>query len=517
MQTRGWMRLHERDNVAVRVAEAAAPVGEALEPGPPDAAVILKASIPRGHKVALTPIAKGQAVVKFAQLIGVATSDIAPGEHVHTHNLAMPPAETITSLSPELPANRTSGPLKPELPQTFQGFARESGRAGVRNYVVVAATVNCSATVVKAICRHFLGRDLGQKELHGVIPVSHASGCAQAIGGLGYEVLNRTLAGWLFHPNVVGAVVIGLGCEGTTLKSILASKQAAGRKGDLLLEQLNIQDVGGTAEAIAQGIAAVERLLVKLPRFHRTELPVSHLNLALNCGGSDGLSGLTANPALGVVSDWLVSSGGTVALAEIPECHGAEGLLYQRSRSEAVRARLKSVFDWWESYAARHQVNLNNNLAPGNIQGGITTIIEKSLGAVAKGGSSTVNEVVEYAEPITQSGLVLMNTPGFDPVSVTGLVAGGSTLVAFTTGRGSVYGCAIAPTLKIATNSALFRRMSGDMDVDAGKAVEDGTLVPVAEALYRRVVEVASGRKTASEALGLGWEEFTPWLLAETL
>ena len=486
--------LDRRDNVGVVVAAG----------GP----------IKVGHKIAVSTILAGTPVVKFGHVIGVASQNIAAGEHVHVHNVVMPPQALIRG---DAEAVHAAAPIQAGLPDTFQGYLRDNKTAGVRNYVLVVASVNCSATVVKAVCRHFLGKDLAAIGVDGVVPVCHASGCAQAVGGESYQVLNRTLAGWVFHPNVVGAVVIGLGCEGTTFKSILETKRTSGLDSEIPLETLNIQDVGGTAETIAEAIRRVEKVLSSLPRFARQELPVSHLGLALNCGGSDAFSALTANPALGLASDVLVSKGGMVALAEIPECHGAEDLLYRRAASDQVRRKLDTVFAWWQDYAARQKVTLNANLAPGNIEGGITTIIEKSLGAVAKGGTSPLTQVVDYAERITQKGFTLMNTPGFDPVSVTGLVAGGCQLVAFTTGRGSVYGCSIAPTIKIATRTELFERMRGDMDIDAGKALATGSVDQVAADIYRLAVSAASGVKTCSETLGLGWEEFTPWPIGETL
>lgn len=499
-----WLRLHPSDNVAVVVDPAGLSPGELVD------GVTLRDALSTGHKFSRGPIPRGAPVVKFGHVIGVASRDIGAGCHVHVDNVEMPPAELLRG-SEETHHERARDSA--ELPTTFMGYRRARGRAGTRNYVVVVSSVNCSATVVKAVCRHFLGRP----GIDGVVPVTHTAGCAQAIGGLGYQVLNRTLAGWIFHPNVVGAVVIGLGCEGTTFKSILAAHQTAPDAAEIPLETLNIQDVGGTAACIAQGIEAVERVLARLPKFEREELPVSEIGIALNCGGSDAFSSLTANPVLGIVSDLLVQRGGMVALAEIPECHGCEEMLAARASDEGVRARLADTFEWWNGYAARHQVGLNNNLAAGNIAGGITTIVEKSLGAVAKGGHSPLTEVVEYAEPIREKGFVLMNTPGFDPVSVTGLVAGGCNVVTFTTGRGSVYGCSIAPTVKIATTSGLYRRMRGDMDFDAGRALTGATIEELGEALYRDVVAVASGRRTTSEELGLGWEEFVPWPIAETL
>ncbi|MEO8502788.1 MAG: altronate dehydratase family protein [Acidobacteriota bacterium] len=488
-----------------------------LNPSDNVGVVVVEGPIKIGHKVALRALSAGAPVIKFGHVIGVATREIAAGEHVHTHNLRMPSAEQILGDHTNDETAATGGLRWTGLPTTFRGYARADGSVGVRNYVLVVASVNCSATVVKAVCRQFLGRDLSARGIDGVVPVCNAAGCAQAIGGEYHGLLNRTLAGWVFHPNVVGAVIIGLGCEGTTHRSILHAKETMGLVRDIPLDAFSIQQVGGTAQAIAAGVERVERLVEDLPVFERQTLPVSHLGIALNCGGSDAFSSLTANPALGLTSDMLVANGAMVALAEIPECHGAEDLLYRRAASPTVRENLDRVFAWWRDYATRQNVSLNDNLAPGNLEGGISTIVEKSLGAVTKGGTSPLTQVVDYAEPITAKGFTLMNTPGFDPVSVTGLVAGGCQLVAFTTGRGSVYGCAIAPTVKIATRTALFDRMRGDMDVDAGRVLSSGSTAPVAEDIYRLLVDVASGRKTCSETLGLGWEEFSPWPVGETL
>lgn len=490
----------------VIVSDEGAAKGATLDvPGHPP--ITVGQDTPKGHKVAISPLAAGAPVIKLGGAIGVATRAIGAGEHVHVHNVAMPSeTESFTHEKGPPPARYSA-----VLPTHFDGYRRTNGRAGTRNMIVVAASVNCSATVVKAICQHFRGRDLG---VDGVVPLTHAQGCAQAIGGAGHSTLNRTLAGSIFHPNVVGAVIVGLGCEGTTASTILAARPADAS--DIPIETLGIQETGGTAAAIRAGVAAVERVLGRLPPFAREPVPVSEITLALNCGGSDAFSAITANPALGVASDLLVERGATVALAEIPECHGAERLLFARCRSDRERTRLRELFAWWHDHANKHGVELNENLAPGNISGGITTIIEKSLGALAKAGSSELSMVVGYAEPIAEHGFVLMNTPGFDPVSVTGLVAGGSNIVAFTTGRGSVYGCAIAPTVKIATTSSLFARMREDMDFDAGRALTEG-VESVGVELFRALVEVASGRTTRSEEVGLGWEEFAPWPIGETL
>jgi altronate dehydratase len=457
----------------------------------------------------MRPIAVGEHVVKYGQVIALATASIPAGAHVHVHNVRnLAPGEAVP-----FTATKTAGPVGGEsLPDTFQGYLREDGAAGTRNYVAVVATVNCSATVVKGVCRRFEGH-IGRPDIDGVVPITHAHGCAQTIGGEGHATLNRTIAGWMLNPNVVGCVVIGLGCEGTTLATLRAYL------GDFQkpLYHFDIQKVGGTAEAIREGEALVRRLLTELPHFERRPLPVSQLKLALNCGGSDGFSSLTANPALGVAADLLVDRGASVVLAEIPECQGADDLLRARARTPDVVKKIDEVFDWWKAHAEVHQMDLNSNLSPGNIAGGISTIIEKSLGAMSKAGGSALVDVVGYSLPVTRSGFNLMNTPGYDPVSVTGLIAGGCQVVTFTTGRGSVYGSSIAPTIKVATNSELARRMAGDMDFNAGRAVEGATLAEVGRDLYRQIVSVASGERTKSETLGMGWEEFTPWPVGETL
>lgn len=476
---------------------------------------MVRTQVPRGHKLAVRALAAGEEILKYGWPIAVATCAIASGEHVHLHNATMPSGSAEGDAGP--PLVPSADPAWEELPSCFNGYRRAGGSAGTRNFVVVAASVNCAATVAKAICRRFADRDLSATGIHGVVPLTHGMGCAQAIGGAGYRLLNRTLAGSIFHPNVVGCLVVGLGCEGTTFDSILAERSHLGLRRDLPLERVGIQEAGGTEAAIGAGVHAIDRLLARLGPLRREPVPVAELRLALNCGGSDAFSGLTGNPSLGVASDILTSKGGSAVLAEVPECHGAEPLLFRRATEEAVRQGLREVFAWWKTHAAGHGVSLNDNLAPGNHAGGITTILEKSMGALAKAGTGPLTQVVGYAEPVTRPGFVLMNTPGFDPVSVTGLVAGGCNLVAFTTGRGSAYGCGIAPTLKVATTTALFQRMPGDMDLDAGPALLHGGPSAVGVEIYRRLVGIASGDTTCSERLGIGWEEFVPWAIGETL
>lgn len=471
-------------------------------------------AIPRGHKRAIKEIIKGEAIVKFGHSIGVAKKTIGVHEHVHTHNVDY----SINIDHRSVQSDVTSRQDFSQLPKTFLGFRRSSGNVGIRNYIVVAATVNCSATVVKRICQKIKNDFVVPAFIDDIVPITHSGGCAQAIGGLNYKVLNRTLAGWIFHSNVVGAIIVGLGCEGTTFDSVKESAISDQRfDAELPIELVGIQDSGGTNSAIGAGVQAYERLIQRVPPYQRTEESISHLNLALNCGGSDAFSSISANPLLGEVSDICCGLGAAVSLAEIPECHGAEALLKSRAANSDIQKKLDRLFTWWQEYALKNQVSLNNNLSPGNIEGGITTIIEKSLGAVTKGGRTLLKDVVDFAEPMRKKGFILMNTPGFDPVSVTGLVAGGSQIVAFTTGRGSVYGCSIAPTIKIATQSALFQRMCEDMDFDAGRVLAGSSFAEESATLYKFIIEVASGKRTKSELLGIGQEEFVPWSLGETL
>lgn len=481
--------------------------------------VLLKNSegVPLGHKVAIQDIPKGKSIIKFGHVIGIATELIPKGAHVHTHNVSyVEEQDHQESLHSKKHVNDLISSF--ENQSEFQGYLRKNGDAGIRNYIVVAATVNCSATVVKRICEQVRRQGFLPSFIDGIVPVTHQAGCAQAIGGLNYDVLNRTLSGWIYHPNVVGALVVGLGCEGTTWGSIQDSAKTDHRlRSDMPIYQMGIQNEGGTSAAIERGVQLIQKMISEIPVCERTALPLSHLKLALNCGGSDAFSSITANPLLGLVSDVLVQKKSTVVLAEIPECHGAEDLLRVRAKNDLVKKKLDDTFHWWKNYSEKNGVSLNCNLSPGNIRGGITTILEKSLGAVAKAGHSPLVDVVQYSEPIREQGFVLMNTPGFDPVSVTGLVAGGCQMVTFTTGRGSVYGCSLAPTIKVATQSELFRKMNGDMDFDAGAVLNGVSLEVQVKNLLELVVNVASGQKTKSEALGFGDEEFVPWPIGETL
>ncbi len=494
--------MHPDDAVAIALRR--------LDPGErADEGLSCLDEIPAGHKIARRRIGAGEIVRKYGHAIGVASRDIDAGAHVHVHNLAYSKAAS---------EGRSSGSSRPRDTgvassgdrQTFLGYRRADGRIGTRNYVGVMATVNCSATVVSRIARHFeFSAELSGHGVDGVIPVTHQSGCGvPATGGVELSLLQRVLRGYIRHPNFCGWLVVGLGCEVNQVADLMGSEQG-GRKA---VRTLTIQESGGTAAAIDLGIAAVRELITTAAAQERSAVPVSALTVGLQCGGSDAWSGVTANPALGNAVDRLLAAGGSAILAETPEIHGAEALLKSRAVDAEVAATLQAKVDWWHEYLAKHEQNVDGNPSPGNLAGGITTILEKSLGAVAKSGSAPLAGVLDYAEPVAGNGLWFMDSPGYDPCSVTGEVASGANMVCFTTGRGSTFGATGAPTIKIASNSALFTRMPDDMDIDCG-GIADGTvsMEAVGERIYRAVIDVASGKPTNSEKLGLGTLEFVPW------
>ena len=503
------LRLAATDNVAF--LKRRLPAGVTLE----SAALRVTAArdLPAGHKMALVEIADGAAVRKYGQIIGFARGRIAPGEHVHTHNVEVKAFGRDYDFCAEA---RPVDYHPPEAMRFFPGFARPNGRAGTRNYLAVISSVNCSASVSHYVADRF--KDAGfQRDfpnVDGVIAFTHKGGCAIPVGEP-TKVLQRVLAGVARHPNISGYVMIGLGCEVNQVQWLAREhKLDQTAAGELAPTFLNIQHVGGVRKTVEAGAAAVLKLLPAVNELRRSPQPISKLILAENCGGSDGHSGLTANPALGVASDELVRYGGTSVLAETPEIYGAEHLLTRRAVTRAVGEQLVALIRWWEEYARRHDAAIDNNPSFGNKEGGLTTIYEKSLGAVAKGGQSPLAAVYQYAEPITTPGFCFMDTPGYDPVSMTGLVAGGCNLGVFTTGRGSVYGCKPAPCLKVATNTPLFNHMNEDMDLNAG-TILDGTetIEQVGRRLFEKIIAVAGGEKTKSELAGLGDEEFAPWML----
>jgi altronate hydrolase len=475
----------------------------------------LRDEVPAGHKVALREIAQGEQVRKYGQVIGLATSDIAAGEHVHTHNLAFAEFERdyAFGIDAKGSAAAPSGP-----PATFSGIVRPDGRVATRNYLGVLTSVNCSATVARMIANQFQeGSELltAYPNLDGVVALTHGSGCGMAGFGEGFDLLRRTLSGYARHPNFAGLLVLGLGCEVNQVRSLTEGFDLPSSTPFL---SMTIQEMGGTRATVREATARLRDLAEEANKAERSPVPASELVLGLECGGSDGYSGITANPALGVAADLLVQHGGTAVLGETPEIYGAEHLLTRRATSREVGERLVERIRWWEDYVKRCGASLDNNPAPGNKEGGLTTILEKSLGAVAKGGSQDLSGVYEYAEPITAKGFVFMDTPGYDPVSVTGMVAGGANVVCFTTGRGSVFGSKPAPCLKLATNSVTYERMSEDMDVNCGAIVDGTTSVEACgREIFDLVLAVASGQRSKSEDLGFGDEEFTPWQLGAVL
>ena len=499
------IRLNPSDDVVIACQE--------ILPGIflPEEGVTVKHAIPAGHKIAVRSIATGEPVRRYNQIIGFATGPISTGEHVHVQNLGVHSFERDYAFSVD--AKPTSY-VRPAA--TFRGIVRSDGRVATRNYIGVLTTVNCSATVAKKISEAFTDDALSDyPNVDGVVAITHTTGCGMDINGEGMEILRRTLSGYARHVNFGGILILGLGCEVNQVEDLLSTQ---GLPRGPLLSSMTIQESGGTVGAIRGGIARIREMLPVANQVRREVVSAGHLIVGLQCGGSDSYSGITANPALGAAVDLLVSHGGTGILSETPEIYGAEHLLTRRAVSQAICEKLISRIRWWEEYTARERGEMNNNPSPGNKAGGLTTILEKSLGAVAKGGTTNLVDVVEYAETVTAKGLVFMDTPGYDPVSATGQVAGGANLICFTTGRGSVYGCKPAPSLKLATNSRLYRQMTDDMDINCGEILEgEASIAEVGERIFQLILETASGRQSRSEAHGFGTEEFVPWMLGAVM
>jgi altronate hydrolase len=510
------VQLRPEDNVAVAARNLAA--GSEVRVN--GHAVTLGQRVGLGHKIALCPIRQGEAVHKYGQVIGFASKDIAPGELVHVHNVAADTFERDYAFCRDCPP-----PPQPAEPRFWQGYDRgperaEHQRYGTRNYIAIISTVNCSASTSKYISDRFRATDLLRQypNVDGVVAITHKAGCAMQYGGSDHNQLDRTLAGFAKHPNVAAYILIGLGCETGQAIHLVENQgliQLNGSKKKPLV--LTIQECGGIGKTVEAGVRAIAELLPQVNDVRRVHLPASKILLGTNCGGSDGNSGVTANPALGVASDLLVAQGGTSIIGETPEIYGAEHLLTRRAVSRAVGEKLVERIKWWEWYTGIFGAEINNNPSPGNKEGGLTTIYEKSLGAIAKGGSTALVDVVGYAVPVTAKGFVVMDTPGYDPVSMTGIVAGGANVLVFTTGRGSVFGCKPAPSIKVATNTPLFQHMSDDMDINAGTILEGTPVEEVGRQIFEEILAVASGKHTKSELSGVGEEEFAPWSIGPTL
>jgi altronate hydrolase len=512
--TTSVVRLHPDDNICI--ASSYIPSGATIDVQ--GQRITVPDAVRLGHKIAMRPIAKGQPVRKYGQIIGFTTESVKVGECVHSHNLAMGEFERDPAPSTQIPP-----PPTPITGRTFQGYRRANGKAGTRNYLAVISTVNCSASVSKYVSRRFdtevIKRDF--PNIDGVIGITHQSGCAMQYAGMGHQMLARVLGGVAKHPNVGAYLLIGLGCETATMGYLLDHQrlvQINGTNGDRRMPPVfSMQDQGGTTKTVE---AAVKKILELLPianDVRREPIPASELILATECGGSDGNSGITANPALGVAADMVVACGGTAILSETTEIYGAEHLLTRRAVSPAVAQKLLDRIEWWKWYTGIFGADMDNNPSSGNKEGGLTTIAEKSLGAVAKGGSTALVDVYQYAEEVAAKGFVIMDTPGYDPASVVGLVAGGANMIVFTTGRGSCFGCKPVPSIKVATNTPMYERMIDDMDINAGEILNGQSVEQVGREIFEQILEVASGKQTKSEIHGIGEEEFVPWFVGPTL
>jgi altronate hydrolase len=508
-----WVRLSPRDNIAIAVS----PLDLGQELLVEGVKIQLQSFIPPGHKFALQPIPRGERILKYGEPIGAASLPISPGAWVHVHNVTATFVRDEYEKSTAIP----DSPV-PILGRTFEGYRRENGRCGTRNYIAVISTVNCSASVSKYVARTFTPERLRDyPQVDGVFALTHHGGCAIPLGAHTHQTLNRVLGGLAKHPNVGGCLLIGLGCEQAAADILIREQQlvqlgtAANKSSGIPV--LTMQDLGGTAKTVQSAIEHVERLLPQVNAAKRVTLPASELILGTECGGSDGNSGITANPALGYASDLIVACGGTTILSETTEIFGAEHLLTRRATTPDVADQLLARIEWWKNYAGMFGAELDHNPSIGNKAGGLTTIVEKSLGAIAKGGTTALRAVYEYAERVREKGFVIMDTPGYDPASVTGLMAGGANVIAFTTGRGSCFGSKPSPSIKIATNTTMYERMIDDMDIDAGTIMSGETIEQVGTRIFEEILAVASGKKTKSEVLGIGDEEFVPWLIGPML
>jgi altronate hydrolase len=521
-QTPTVILLRREDNVAV--ATRPIPNDFRIEiPGRTES-IQSREVISLGHKVAIAPIATGEPVMKYGQIIGFASKPIEPGQWVHVHNIRADLFDRDYAFATDVPPKPTA--LKP---RTFQGYLRPDGRVGTRNTIAVISTVNCSASTSRMIADRIRESNVLKDfpNVDHVFAITHKGGCGLPFEGTDFKTLERVLAGFATHPNVAAYLIVGLGCEGTypshlvdSHDLVVLSATPVGKQGERLVvrpQMLNIQESGGITKTVEAAVAGVLKLLPEANAWRRTEQPASKICLGLECGGSDGNSGVTANPALGIAADLLIAQGGTAILGETTEVYGAEHLLTRRAVTREVGEKLIERIRWWEWYAGVFGGEINNNPSPGNKNGGLSTIYEKSLGAVAKAGSTAMVDVVGYAEKCDMAGLIMMDTPGFDPPCTTGLVAGGANVLVFTTGRGSVLGLRPTPCIKVTTNTPLYNKMTEDMDFNAGTILEGDSVDSVGHRMFDLILDVASGKPTKSEAAGIGEEEFSPWMIGPTL
>ena len=498
--------LHPGDNVEIALGNLAK--GARLS----QSEVLLSAPVTRGHKIATRPIAAGDPVLRYGQIIGAATTDIAPGDHVHTHNIGMSEHRQDYDFAKEIAALPAASEAK-----FFMGYPRSDGRFGTRNYIGVLTSVNCSGSVARFMAEQAekTGWFAELENVDGIVPIVHGSGCGMGRHDEGYDTLFRTLSGYAKHPNFGGILLVGLGCEAMQVEDLVGAEKL---RHDGNFHYMTIQNSGGTRQTVERGVDILRDIALRANKVKRVRVPASELIVGLQCGGSDGYSGITANPALGYASDLLVRQGGTTILSETPEIYGAEHLLTRRAISVEVGQKLVDRINWWENYTSVRGGEMNNNPSPGNKRGGLTTILEKSLGAVAKGGTAPLTDVYQFGQIIEKKGFVFMDSPGYDPCSVTGQIASGATLIAFTTGRGSVSGYIPSPCIKLSTNTAMYENMHEDMDINCGD-IADGnvTIEDKGHEIFEMFLRVASGTESKSEALGFGNAEFVPWQIGAVM
>jgi altronate hydrolase len=506
-QKSGTIRLNPDDNVVVALRQFSPDTTVAHE------AMVVHQSIPAGHKIATAAIPRGDFIRKYGQIIGVASQDILAGEHVHTHNVDMSEFQRDYAAARDVKA---ADYIAEPAQATFNGIVRDDGQVATRNYIGVLPSVSCSASVCRFIADAFSDEVLNAyPHVDGVVGITQTSGCGGPPYGEGFEILQRSLAGFARHPNFGGVLFVGLGCEVNQIDLMLANTVLATSS---RLQTLTIQATGGTEKTVKRGVEIIKTMLPEANRVKRQPVSAANLVLGLECGGSDAYSGITANPALGVAADRVVRHGGTAILSETPEIYGAEHLLTRRAATPETAQKLIDLIHWWEAYTQKNGALINNNPSPGNKAGGLTTILEKSLGAVAKGGSTNLMEVYRYAETAGTQGLVFMDTPGYDPASITGMIAGGANVICFTTGCGTVLGCKPVPVIKLASNSGMFQRLSGDMDINCGTIADgEATVAEMGDAIFERILATASGTKTRSEIYGFGDNEFVPWQIGAVL
>ena len=495
------IKLNEKDNIGIASMDI---------PENVDLNIGIKSitKIPYGHKISIENIRKGDYIFRYGQKIGISLVDIKKGEHVHSHNLI------FSEFERKYKNQFDEGIKKYKKGLCFKGYKRKDGSSGTRNYIGLISTVNCSATVVKKIAErvNLELKNLNFNNIDGAVCLKHSSGCGMNTTSYGMNVFNRTIEGFKIHPNFAKVYVIGLGCECAQIS--LYNNDQHNRN----VEYLNIQDEGGTREIVSKVSNTIINQLENINNIKRSDIPISELTLALQCGGSDSYSGVTANPALGFASDLLVDYGGSSILSETPEIYGAEHLLYERSINKLNIEKIEKQIDWWKDHLKKSNSALDNNPSPGNKKGGLTTILEKSLGAVSKSGTRNMVDVLDYAEKLKTKGFNFMNSPGYDPVSVTGQVASGANIICFTTGRGSCFGFKPAPSIKIATNTNMYNKLEEDMDINAGKIMDgENSIDDVGKEIFDKIISVASGEKSKSEINEYGDDEFSPWIIGATI